>query len=78
MEWLLGWLLFELTHYKIWYYQGPLALFTYTSWAVAPLWFVAGLLSENISRLVYAFTSAKVQLAILREEDKYDRSITPD
>jgi len=77
MECLLGWLLYWLTGYQIWYYEGRLSILTYSSLAVAPLWFVAGLLSENISRLVFAFTSAKVQLAILKKEKDYDRFGSP-
>ena len=62
MECSLGWVLFYLTGYEIWYYSDRLAVFRYTSLAIAPMWFVIGLLSENIMRLVDALSRAKIKL----------------
>jgi len=62
MECALGWVLLYLTGYKIWYYTDPLNIFQFTSLAIAPMWFVVGLLSENVIRLVDALTRAKIEL----------------
>ncbi|MDH5681990.1 MAG: hypothetical protein OEZ36_10410, partial [Spirochaetota bacterium] len=56
MECSLGWVLYWLTGYMIWYYDDPLNIFTFTSLSIAPMWFVVGLVSENVSRLVFALT----------------------
>ena len=40
MECILGWVLYWITGYKIWYYEGWGTIFTFTSWAIAPMWFI--------------------------------------
>lgn len=48
MECTLGWVLLFLTGYSIWFYEGPGTIFVYTSWAIAPMWFICGLISETV------------------------------
>ena len=52
MECLWGWILRSVTGYDIWYYEGTLAILRYTSLEIAPTWFVAGLLSEGLVKIV--------------------------
>ena len=62
MECATGWILVYLTGYEIWYYAGPAALFRYTSLAIAPWWFIVGLMSENFIHLVAKLNLVKDQL----------------
>ena len=59
LECLTGWILFWITDYKIWYYAGPLNILTYTSLAIAPIWFAAGLMSENFFHIIDKLTRLK-------------------
>ncbi len=52
MECLWGWVLLGITGYDIWYYGGILSIGRYTSLAIAPMWFVVGILSENFIKAV--------------------------
>jgi hypothetical protein len=52
LECVWGWLLRGITGYDIWYYEGPLTVLRYASLGIAPTWFVAGLVSENLIRAV--------------------------
>ena len=63
MECATGRLLLFLTGYEIWYYAGPLSLFRYTSLAIAPMWFIVGLMSENFINLVAKLNQTKDTLA---------------
>jgi hypothetical protein len=60
MECAWGWILLWITGYDIWYYEGILAVFKYTSLAIAPMWFIVGLLSENIIKFVYKLDEVDV------------------
>lgn len=60
MECTLGWILKFATGYDIWIYYGPGTLFTYTSLAIAPMWFVCGLISENVINLIDSFDELKL------------------
>ncbi|MBN2719459.1 MAG: hypothetical protein JXX14_26645 [Deltaproteobacteria bacterium] len=63
MECITGWILFFITGYRIWYYSGTLSIFTFTSLAIAPMWFVVGLMSENFIHLVAKLNLTKDRLA---------------
>ncbi len=54
-----GWILFWLTGYKIWYYAGPLNILTYTSLAIAPIWFITGLVAENFFHIIFKLSKLK-------------------
>lgn len=54
-----GWILFWLTGYKIWYYAGPLNILRYTSLAIAPIWFISGLVSENFFHIIFKLSRLK-------------------
>ena len=62
-DWTSGFLLRQITGYDIWINPpGPLTIFGnlgYTTWAVAPMWFIAGLLAENLIKLVERFEQMK-------------------
>jgi hypothetical protein len=63
-DWLSGFSLRLITGYDIWINpeSSPLTIFGkygYTTWAVAPMWFIVGLISENLMRLVQRFTEMK-------------------
>ncbi len=63
MECLTGWILLWITGYSIWYYQdGPLTIFTYTSWAIAPMWFALGMISERVIDIIHKLTEMKALL----------------
>ncbi|MGL1902955.1 MAG: hypothetical protein OCC49_12510 [Fibrobacterales bacterium] len=67
MECLTGWILFWLTGWSIWYYaDGPLTIFTYTSFAIAPMWFVLGVISERVIDIIYRLSEMK---GILKENN---------
>ena len=61
MECLWGWILKWLTGYEIWYYEGTLEILRYTSLAIAPMWFIVGLLSENFINIIEKLTFLKQQ-----------------
>ncbi len=61
MECTLGWVLRFFTGYDIWIYYGPGTLFTYTSLAIAPMWFICGLISENVISLIDSFDAFKME-----------------
>lgn len=63
MECVTGWLLRYITGYEIWYYAGVLAVCRYTSLAIAPMWFIVGLMSENFINLVAKLNQHKDALA---------------
>ena len=75
MECLTGWILYGITGYKIWYYSGTLAIFTFTSLAIAPMWFIVGLMSENFIHLVAKLNLTKDQLAM--HEERAERASLP-
>jgi hypothetical protein len=60
-----GWVLRFFLGYDIWYYTGRGVIFKYTSLAIAPLWFITGLLSENMVNLVTKYHEKKKALAAL-------------
>ena len=62
IECLSGWILKWMTGYDIWYYADHYHIFRYTSWAIAPMWFIVGLLSENFMNLVMKYSEVKVKL----------------
>jgi hypothetical protein len=63
MECATGWILRAITGYDIWYYEdGALTVFRYTSLAIAPLWFVLGLASENFLHIIDKLTRVKLEL----------------
>ncbi|MFH0919102.1 MAG: DUF6765 family protein [Fibrobacterota bacterium] len=57
-----GWVLRGLTGYDIWYYADTWDIFKYTSWAIAPLWFIVGLLSENLVKFVMKYEEKKKEI----------------
>jgi hypothetical protein len=65
MECLTGWILRFVVDFEIWYYGGDLAIFRYTSLAIAPMWFIVGLMSENFINLVAKLNLHKDRLAAL-------------
>ena len=77
MECLTGWILYGITGYKIWYYSGALEIFTFTSLAIAPMWFIVGLMSENFIHIVAKLNLTKDQLA-LHEERSKQPSLPPE
>ena len=63
MECATGWILRALTGFDIWYYEdGALTLLRYTSLAIAPMWFVLGLVSENFIHIIDKLTRVKLAL----------------
>nr|AEI30286.1 hypothetical protein LDC_03690 [uncultured microorganism] len=62
MECLTGWILKFATGYDIWYYNDRFNIFKYTSAAIAPMWFIVGLISENFARLVQKYSETKIKL----------------
>jgi hypothetical protein len=60
MECSLGWVLKALTGLSIWYYDEWGTIFVYTSWAIAPMWFLCGLISENVINLIDSFDELKM------------------
>jgi hypothetical protein len=64
-----GWMLYGLLYLftgqgmRIWYYDDPLAILQFTSLAIAPMWFVAGLLSENFFHIIDKLTRLKKDAA---------------
>ncbi|MCK9170127.1 MAG: metallophosphoesterase [Treponema sp.] len=62
MECFLGWILFWMTGYKIWYYTGWGSFPVFTSFAIAPMWFICGLISENVINVFDSFDSLKMML----------------
>jgi UDP-2,3-diacylglucosamine pyrophosphatase LpxH len=60
MECLLGWILFWLTGYEIWYYTGWGSFPVFTSLAIAPMWFICGLISENVINVFDSFDNLKL------------------
>jgi hypothetical protein len=66
MECACGWALRGLLGYDIWYYRDRYDILKYTSWAIAPMWFVVGLLSENFVNFVLKYNEKKDQLRVLR------------
>lgn len=62
MECSLGWILRFATGYDIWYYRGPGTLFRYTSLAIAPIWFICGLVSENVIGVIDALDDLKMNV----------------
>ncbi len=66
MECALGWVLVLTTGYEIWYYADGLAIFRYTSLAIAPMWFVLGLLSENFMHIIDKLARVKLELRTTR------------
>jgi hypothetical protein len=48
MECLLGWILFGITKYKIWYYTGWGSFPVFTSFATAPVWLSAALFPKML------------------------------
>ena len=75
MECLTGWILYGITGYRIWYYSGALEIFTFTSLAIAPMWFIVGLMSENFIHLVAKLNLTKDQLAV--HEERANRASLP-
>ncbi|MBL8027059.1 MAG: hypothetical protein JNL74_11645 [Fibrobacteres bacterium] len=59
MECLTGWILHWTIKYDVWYYGDKWDILKYTSWAIAPLWFITGLLSENFVKFVNRFEELK-------------------
>ena len=59
MECLLGWILYWITGYKIWYYGGWGSFPVFTSFAIAPMWFICGLISENVINVFDSFDELK-------------------
>lgn len=63
MECATGWLLRAVTGYDIWYYEdGALTVWKYTSLAIAPMWFLLGLVSENFLHIIDKLTRVKLEL----------------
>ncbi|AEE15802.1 metallophosphoesterase [Treponema brennaborense] len=59
MECLLGWVLRGITGFDIWFYADAGAILRYTSWAIAPMWFICGMISENVINLIDSFDALK-------------------
>jgi uncharacterized protein DUF6765 len=60
MEWGLGWILCPIIGYDIWYYTDPLSFgLKYTSLAIAPMWFISGLVAENFVNFVSKYNEKK-------------------
>ncbi len=74
LECALGWVLVWLTGYKIWYYEGPGTIWTYTSWAIAPMWFICGLISENVINLIDSLDELKMNVYGLTQTGKGPRN----
>lgn len=66
MECATGWVLVFLTGYEIWYYADRWAILRYTSLAIAPMWFLLGLLSENFIHIIDKLTRVKIELTATR------------
>jgi len=62
MECAAGWLIWWSVKYKIWYYSDSYDILTFTSWAIAPFWFILGLVSENFINLVLKYSQKKARL----------------
>ena len=66
MECATGWVLLGVTGLKIWYYADRFAILTFTSLAIAPLWFVLGLMAENFHHIIDKLTRVKAELEQVR------------
>jgi hypothetical protein len=66
MECATGWVLLWGTGLKIWYYADRWSIFTFTSLAIAPLWFALGLLAENFHHIIDKLTRVKGELEQVR------------
>ena len=62
MECSLGWVLKWLTGYDIWYYKDWGTCLKYTSFAIAPMWFICGLISEIVINVFDSFDNLKITL----------------
>ena len=68
MECFLGWILYWITGYSIWYYDdGGLTILKYTSLAITPLWFMLALLSENFMHIIDKLTRVKKENETLKK-----------
>ncbi len=56
----LGFILKLATGYDIWFYASDGAIFRYTSLAIAPFWYVCGILSENLMNLIDSLDEMKL------------------
>jgi hypothetical protein len=54
-----GWVLYWITGYEIWYYGGQFAILRYTSLAIAPIWFISGLMAENFFHIIFKLSRLK-------------------
>ncbi|HNR87385.1 MAG TPA: hypothetical protein PKM65_03500 [Spirochaetota bacterium] len=52
MECAWGWIYYVLLDMKIWYYRDNLAVLQFTSLAIAPMWFLLGIIAEVFVRIV--------------------------
>lgn len=66
MECATGWILLAVTGLRIWYYADRFAILTFTSLAIAPLWFVLGLMAENFHHIIDKLTRVKGELERVR------------
>lgn len=73
MECSLGWVLRWTTGYDIWIYYGPGTLLTYTSLAIAPMWFLCGLFSENVIGIIDSLDELKLSAYGLDEDSTGSR-----
>lgn len=58
-EALLGWLLYGITGLKIWYYDDWGSWPVFTSFAIAPMWFILGLFGEKIINTLDSFENMR-------------------
>lgn len=75
MECTLGWVLKFFTGYDIWIYYGMGTLFTYTSLAIAPMWFICGLISENVINIIDSFDEMKMNMYGLSDYQAENTSV---
>lgn len=62
MEWALGWILYWATGLKIWYYDDWGSFPIFTSFAIAPMWYICGLISEIVINVFDTFDNMKLSL----------------
>ena len=69
MEWALGWILYWATGLKIWYYDDWGSFPIFTSFAIAPIWYICGLISEIMINVFDISNNTKLSLYVLAAFD---------
>lgn len=61
IECFLGWIIFFITGYKVWFYDDWGSFPVFTSFAIAPIWFVCGFIFERIMRICNSYKIIRIE-----------------